>query len=133
MLKYQDKKRMDAEVGINIAMCIINRYIVQRLIMDKQKWLLIIMIISVILSGRSYGGEERSRIHPESWYQENWCREHGGKTEVSLNDGTRADCVTPSHIIEFDFGDNWYESVEAVYILRFVSERISMPTGRTGQ
>jgi len=81
--------------------------------MDKQKWLLVVIMISVIFSGRSYGGEymERSRIHPEVWYQEKWCQEHGGETEVSLNDGTRADCVTPSHIIEFDFGDKWYESV----------------------
>ncbi|OQX27272.1 MAG: hypothetical protein BWK80_06000, partial [Desulfobacteraceae bacterium IS3] len=79
--------------------------------MDKQKWLLVVIMISVIFSGRGYGEEQRSRIHLESWYQEKWCQEHGGEKEVSLNDGTRADCVTPSHIIEFDFGDKWYESV----------------------
>jgi hypothetical protein len=46
------------------------------------------------------------RDHPEKWYQERWCREQGGKTEVLLPDKTRCDCVTDTHAIEFDFGNN---------------------------
>jgi hypothetical protein len=34
-----------------------------------------------------------------------------GRVEVVLPDGTRCDCVTETHAIEFDFGDNWAEAV----------------------
>jgi hypothetical protein len=34
-----------------------------------------------------------------------------GKVEVVLPDGTRCDCVTDTHAIEFDFGDNWAEAI----------------------
>ncbi len=51
------------------------------------------------------------REHPEKWYQERWCREQGGQIEVVLSDKTRCDCVTDTHAIEFDFGNNWAEAV----------------------
>jgi hypothetical protein len=51
------------------------------------------------------------REHPEKWYQEQWCAAHEGRVEVTLPDGTRADCVTETHAIEFDFGNNWAEAV----------------------
>ena len=54
------------------------------------------------------------REHPERWYQERWCRkqgEQGGQIEVVFSDGTRCDCVTDTHAIEFDFGNNWAEAV----------------------
>ncbi len=51
------------------------------------------------------------REHPEKWYQELWCREQGGQIEVVLPDGTRCDCVTATHAIEFDFGSGWAESI----------------------
>ena len=44
------------------------------------------------------------REHPEKWYQEQWCEERNGKAEVVLPDGTRCDCLTDTHAIEFDFG-----------------------------
>ena len=44
------------------------------------------------------------REHPEKWYQEKWCQAHGGQVEVVLPDGTRCDCLTDTHAIEFDFG-----------------------------
>jgi hypothetical protein len=44
------------------------------------------------------------REHPEKWYQEEWCEAHKGQVEVVLPDGTRCDCVTDTHAIEFDFG-----------------------------
>ena len=43
------------------------------------------------------------RQHPEKWYQKKWCE----GVEVVLPDGTRCDCVTDTHAIEFDFGNNW--------------------------
>lgn len=51
------------------------------------------------------------RLHPESTYQDAWCKTHGGETEVRMGDGTRADCVTENHALEFEFADNWSESV----------------------
>jgi hypothetical protein len=54
---------------------------------------------------------EAKRLHPESYYQEAWCREHGGQTEVRLPDKTRSDCLTETHAIEFDFGNKWAEAI----------------------
>jgi hypothetical protein len=51
------------------------------------------------------------REHPEKWYQEKWCEAHRGQVEVVLPDGTRCDCVTETHAIEFDFGNKWTEAV----------------------
>jgi len=54
--------------------------------------------------------------HQEKYYQESWCREHNGQTEVVLPDQTRADCITASHAIEFDFAKKWYEALgQALY------------------
>ena len=51
------------------------------------------------------------REHPEKWYQEKWCEAHKGQVEVVLPDGTRCDCLTDTHAIEFDFGKNWAEAL----------------------
>jgi hypothetical protein len=42
------------------------------------------------------------REHPEKWYQKEWCEAHKGQVEVVLPDGTRCDCITDTHAIEFD-------------------------------
>jgi hypothetical protein len=47
------------------------------------------------------------REHPERWYQQRLCEARNGQVEVVLPDGTRCDCVTETHAIEFDFGNNW--------------------------
>jgi len=65
--------------------------------------LIIIFLFPSLLSAK--------REHPEKWYQENWCEEHRGQVEVSLPDGTRCDCLTDTHSIEFEFGNNWAEAV----------------------
>jgi hypothetical protein len=49
--------------------------------------------------------------HPEAWYQSRWCHAHQGQVEVSLPDGTRADCLTATHAIEVEFGKKWAESI----------------------
>ena len=51
------------------------------------------------------------REHPEKWYQQKWCEANKGQVEVVLPDGTRCDCLTDTHVIEFDFGDHWSEAV----------------------
>lgn len=55
-------------------------------------------------------------LHKEAWYQKSWCAEAGGQTEVKFEDGTRCDCLTADHAIEFDFGSKWAESIgQALY------------------
>ena len=60
------------------------------------------------------------REHPEKWYQEQWRSAHDGQVEVTLPDGTRCDCVTDNHAIEFEFGNNWAEAIgqSAYYALQ---------------
>ncbi len=48
------------------------------------------------------------RIHHEKHYQRKHCV---GKTEVYMPDGTRCDCVTATHAIEYDFANKWYEAI----------------------
>ena len=38
--------------------------------------------------------------------------------EVVLADGTRCDCVTDTHAIEFVFGSGWAESIGQAYIIQ---------------
>lgn len=51
------------------------------------------------------------RLNPERFYQDRWCNELGGQTEVIQEDRTRVDCVTYFHAIEFDFADKWAEAL----------------------
>lgn len=48
--------------------------------------------------------------HPERWYQERWCAMRG-EMEVVMPDQSRADCANATHVVEFDFGTKWAESV----------------------
>ncbi len=36
---------------------------------------------------------------------------HRGQVEVVLPDGTRCECVTDIHAIEFDLGNDWVETI----------------------
>lgn len=55
-------------------------------------------------------------LHPEKWYQDKWCAEHDGQSEVALPDQTRADCITATHAVEHDFGPKWAEAIgQALY------------------
>jgi len=54
------------------------------------------------------------RKYPEKWYQKKWCEEQKGRVEVVLPDGTRCDCVTATHAIEFDLGSNWAEVIISI-------------------
>ena len=73
--------------------------------------ILVFLLPSVVLAKRE---------HPEKWYQEQWCTAHRGQIEVVLPDGTRCDCLTDTHAIEFDFGNNRAEAIgqSAYYALQ---------------
>ncbi|MDD2462510.1 MAG: hypothetical protein PHI97_00775 [Desulfobulbus sp.] len=65
----------------------------------------VLALFSLILlqTGFAFSAHE----HKEKYYQEKWCSEHNGQAEVVLPDKTRADCITDTHAIEFDFGKKW--------------------------
>jgi len=71
--------------------------------MDTKIKTLIIGILFLLIPGVAFAKHK----HLEKYYQKKWCTEHKGKTEVTLPDGTRADCVTDTHVIEFKFGKDW--------------------------
>jgi hypothetical protein len=52
-----------------------------------------------------------SLLAAERDYQKSWCDAHGGQMEVVMSDNTRADCVTATHAIEFDFAPKWAEAI----------------------
>lgn len=74
------------------------------------------ILILLLIVGLSPGIALAKRAHPEKWYQEKWCKEHAGQVEIVLPDGTRCDCLTGTHAVEFDFGSKWAEAVgQSVY------------------
>ncbi len=67
------------------------------------KYMMLMLIVCVSLLGK--------RLHYESYYQNKWCDEINGTTEVVLPDNTRADCVTDKLAVEVDFADKWSECI----------------------
>lgn len=65
----------------------------------------------------------RQRLHKESWYQVHWCDTHNGHSEVTLSNGTRADCLTDTHAIEVDFADKWRESIGQALSYAYLTDK----------
>ena len=73
-------------------------------------------ILLLLVSALLINSTTIAATYPEKHYQEKWCAEHSGQAEVVLPDKTRADCITATHAIEFDFGKKWAESLgQALY------------------
>ena len=51
------------------------------------------------------------KTYTESSYQDEYAKKLGGKTEVTIPDGTRCDILADTHAIEVDFADKWAEAV----------------------
>jgi len=49
--------------------------------------------------------------HNEESYQKAWCNAHNGIMEYENSDFTRVDCLTKTHVVEFDFANKWHESI----------------------
>ena len=73
--------------------------------MKKSIPILIIVILAFSIPAHA------KRLHPEKWYQSQWCQAQNGQTEVVLSDKTRCDCLTETHAVEFDFGNKWAEAI----------------------
>lgn len=72
------------------------------------------IFLSLFFCTAALGASEalaQKRLHPERWYQDKWCAAAGGKAEVRLPDGCKADCITDTHAIEFDFAQKWHEAI----------------------
>lgn len=52
-------------------------------------------------------GVGASHTHPAKYYEEKWCREHGGTLDAVLPDQTRSDCMTDTHAVAFEFASEW--------------------------
>jgi len=65
-----------------------------------------LILLFLFWSATSFAGHD----HPEKWYQSQWCATRG-QAEFVLPDKTRCDCLTPSHAVEFDFGEKWAEAI----------------------
>jgi len=50
-------------------------------------------------------------LHEECYYRDIWCAEHGGKTEVVMEDGTCCDCLTEEMVVEVVFARDAYEGI----------------------
>ena len=72
-----------------------------------RRLLIILFFIGLFFQAQAQAGH----LHPEKYYQEKWCRAHGGQAEVTMPDHTRCDCLTETHAIEFDFGNKWAEAI----------------------
>ena len=69
------------------------------------------IVLAIVVIMVSFTAANAEQKHPEQWYQDKWCAEHKGTAEAVLFDGTRCDCLTVKHAIEFDFGRKWSEAI----------------------
>ena len=72
----------------------------------RTKILTAIVLLLVVVSV-SYA----KRLNHERYYQDMWCADNNGQTEVIVQSGARCDCLTETHAIEFDFANKWAEAI----------------------
>ncbi|HAA05311.1 MAG TPA: hypothetical protein DCZ69_17215 [Syntrophobacteraceae bacterium] len=51
---------------------------------------------------------------PSDYYRQQWCTEHRGATDVRMADGSSADCITSTHVVQFQFAPKWAEAIGPV-------------------
>lgn len=52
-----------------------------------------------------------SHVHPEAYYQQQWCDERKGVMEYVLDDRSRVDCLTDEYAVEIEFAAKWKEAI----------------------
>lgn len=79
----------------------------------KVKYQLVCKIVALLLLAffLSQSPADAARLHPEKFYQEQWCEAHNGVAEYVLPDSTRVDCLLQDYAVEVDFADNFYEAI----------------------
>jgi hypothetical protein len=72
----------------------------------------IVAVIIFILPGLSHAGHPLEMYPlPDEMYSKKWCSDHGGVTGVRMPDGTSADCITTTHVMEVQFAPRWAEAM----------------------
>lgn len=57
-----------------------------------------------------------AHLHKEAEYRDAWCR---GRTEVTLHDGSRVDCLTENYAVEVEFAAKAFEGLgQAIHYAR---------------
>jgi len=72
------------------------------------------MFLTVILVMPILAGADRPQEMfslPSDYYRQQWCTEHRGATEVRMADGSSADCITSTHVVQFQFAPKWAEAI----------------------
>jgi hypothetical protein len=68
-------------------------------------------IIVLVFSASRAGSAGELYPLPFERYQQNWCKDHNGATNVRIPDGTTADCITSAHVVEFEAAGKWKEAI----------------------
>jgi hypothetical protein len=74
----------------------------------------VLMFLTVILVMPTLSGADRPQemfALPSDYYRQQWCTEHRGATEVRMADGSSADCITSTHVVQFQFAPKWTEAI----------------------
>lgn len=75
------------------------------------RWLLLPLIPLAAVLSLVYGMMQIAQGATEADYSEPWCESMGGESEVTMIDGSRADCLTENLAVEVDFAYKWAESI----------------------
>jgi len=73
-------------------------------------------------------GINRDAVLPqEAFYQYDWCDSHNGKIDVTLQNGTQADCITSTHAVEVAFANRWAEGLgQSLHYAMFSGKRAAV-------
>ena len=74
-----------------------------RCTLQSLRWLIVVSLLCLPVYAK--------RLHPEAFYQNEWCKANNGVVEYELEDFTRVDCLTDSQAVEFDFANKWAECI----------------------
>jgi len=88
-----------------------NGYVRISLVVTSHSKLLIMRQIKILCLYGFFSSLSLFAKQRESYYQEKFAKEIGGRVEVVLKDGTRCDIETNTHAIEVDFAAKWAESI----------------------
>lgn len=68
-----------------------------------------VLILTILLASTNWCIAKH--LHPEKFYQEEWCSHYNGIMEYKLKNKTRVDCLTRFYAVEFDFAPKWAECI----------------------
>ena len=78
------------------------------------------LVVAILLPLEGQAEEEKAHISK-------WCQEKNGITEYPLYDGTKVDCLTDTHAIEFEHATGWGKVVgslgQAIHYAQLANRR----------